>query len=149
MVRHHSRMREFAESYVATRERTGLPPVDVDDVMWARAVEIVLDGGRRVDRLTSRDVAAAVWKAKGALRGIERGARDGRFERDLFAYIERHAQRLRAEAAMENRARVVRGKAPLELATLMKRIGALEMGASVNHGRQFTSCPLGPRMTWD
>ena len=41
MLEHGERMREFAEAYVAMRERMGLPPVDVEQVMYARAVEIV------------------------------------------------------------------------------------------------------------
>lgn len=41
MLEHGELMREFAEAYVKMRERMGLPAVDVEQVTYARAAEIV------------------------------------------------------------------------------------------------------------
>ena len=57
MLKNAAHRREFAEAYSATRARIGLPPVHTEDIMYARAVEIITEGMRRVDLLTSRDVA--------------------------------------------------------------------------------------------
>ncbi|MFO7690832.1 MAG: hypothetical protein R6W83_09830 [Cryobacterium sp.] len=71
-LKNGARMREFAEAYVSSRARVGLPPVSVEDVMYARPVEIVAERMRRVDLLTSRDVAAAVRATKAMVRREER-----------------------------------------------------------------------------
>jgi phytoene/squalene synthetase len=60
MLENGARMHEFAEAYVETRARMGLPSVPVGNIVYARAVELVAERMRRVDLLTSRDVAAAV-----------------------------------------------------------------------------------------
>ncbi|MCY7413133.1 MAG: hypothetical protein LH471_08905 [Salinibacterium sp.] len=60
MLKNGARLREFAEAYVETRARMGLPPVPVENIVYARAVELVTERMRRVDLLTSRDVASAV-----------------------------------------------------------------------------------------
>ncbi|WP_157001144.1 hypothetical protein [Agromyces laixinhei] len=110
MLKHHARMREFAESYVATRDRMGLPRVNLDDVTWARAVDVVLDRRRRVDLLTSRDVAAAVRTARAALRRAEQKRRYDQVVKAVASHVRRNRARLAADADMENRARMTRGK---------------------------------------
>ncbi|WP_146066079.1 hypothetical protein [Cryobacterium sp. Y82] len=72
MLKNGARMREFAEAYVSSRTRVGLPSVSVEDIAYARAVEIVSDRMRRVDLLTGRDVAAAVRSTKAEVGREER-----------------------------------------------------------------------------
>ncbi|WP_146066026.1 hypothetical protein [Cryobacterium sp. Y82] len=69
MLKNGSRMREFAEAYVSSRARIGLPPVSADDIVYARAVEIVAERMRRVDLLTGREVAAACEARKPRFSG--------------------------------------------------------------------------------
>ncbi|WP_152030939.1 hypothetical protein [Agromyces aureus] len=129
MQKHHARMREFAEAYVASRERMGLPLVSAEDVMWARAVDLVLDGNRHADRLTSRDVAAAVRNAQILLRQREHDQQFQQFVHAVVVHVVRHRARLSAEAAIENRARVERGKARIDEQLLLTCIGADEVKA--------------------
>ncbi|TFB71498.1 hypothetical protein [Cryobacterium sp. Hz9] len=72
--RDEARMHEFADAYVyvVTHERMGLPPVPVENIVYARAVEIVAERMRRMDLLTSRGVAAAAWSAQAEVRYEER-----------------------------------------------------------------------------
>ncbi|MET0829261.1 MAG: hypothetical protein ABWY26_07070, partial [Microbacterium sp.] len=72
MLKNGGLMREFAEAYSANRARMGLPPVRLENIMYGRAVEIVTERMRRVDLLTSRDVAAAVRSTKAAVQYEER-----------------------------------------------------------------------------
>ncbi|WP_157009130.1 hypothetical protein [Agromyces laixinhei] len=127
MLEHHRRMREFAEAYVATRDRMGLPPATADDVMWARAVDVVLDGRLRVDLLTSRDVAAAVRSAKVALRRAERNRQYDHLVRATAVQVQRNRARLAADAAMEFRARRRRGRQSLNPDDLLVRIALQEV----------------------
>ncbi|GAA4375057.1 hypothetical protein [Agromyces bauzanensis] len=131
MLLHHARMREFAESYVATRERMGLPPANADDVMWARAVDVVLDGSRRVDLLTSRDVAAAVRAAKATMRRAEQKRQHERLVEAVVVHVQRNRVRLAADAAMESRARRMRGKPSVDRDELLVRIALQEVAAQV------------------
>ncbi|KGJ71675.1 hypothetical protein GY21_20585 [Cryobacterium roopkundense] len=73
MPKHGTRMREFAEAYVATRARLGLPTVPVEDIVNARAVKIVTELMRRLDLLTSRDVAAGVRSTRAICDGTSDG----------------------------------------------------------------------------
>ncbi|UOQ89209.1 hypothetical protein MUN74_18430 [Agromyces endophyticus] len=127
MLKHHARMREFAESYVATRERMGLPDAQADDVTWARAVEVVLDQGPRVELLTSRDVAAAVRSAKVALRQLERKQQYDQLVRAVTMLVKRDRSRLAADAAIESHARRRRGRPPLTRDELLIRIALQEV----------------------
>ncbi|TFC74548.1 hypothetical protein E3O45_10145 [Cryobacterium sp. TMS1-20-1] len=72
MLKNGARMREFAKAYVETRARIGLPPVPVETILYARGVEIVTERMRRIDLLTSHDVAAAVRSTKAEMRRDER-----------------------------------------------------------------------------
>lgn len=116
VLEHGEQMRKFAEVYVAMRERMGLPTVDVEQIMYARAVEIVTGKVRRIDLLTSRDVAAAVRSTAAVVRQEERSHQYERLVKALVTYVERYHARLMVEAAFENRARRQRGRpsSPLE-----------------------------------
>ncbi|MGX5695107.1 hypothetical protein ACWKWP_02815 [Agromyces soli] len=127
MLKHHVRMREFAESYVAARERLGLLPAQADDVMWARAVEVVLDQRRRVDLLTSRDIAAAVRSVKVGMRQTERNRQLDRLVKAVVSRVQRDRARLAADAAMECRARRGRGKSRMDRDELIVRIALQEV----------------------
>ncbi|MBT2498569.1 hypothetical protein J7E25_05630 [Agromyces sp. ISL-38] len=131
MFKHHARMREFAVSYIATRDRMGLPPVQVDDVVWARAVEIVLDSSRRVDLITSRDVAAAVRSAKAAIRREERQRQYDQLVKALGAHMRRHRARLAVEAGVEVRARARRGKPRVTLDVIAVQVGLEEVAENM------------------
>ena len=85
MLKNGARMREFAEAYVETRTRMGLPPVPVENIVYARTVEIVVERMRRVDLLTSRDVAAAVRSTKAEVRREERQQQFDRLVRTVVA----------------------------------------------------------------
>ena len=135
MLKHHARMREFAQSYVATRERLGLPPVNADDVMWARAVDVVLDGSRRVDLLTSRDVAAAVRSARMAVRRVEQKRQYDQLVKAVVVHVRRHQTRLEVEAGMENQARVAHGKPRVESGVLLVRLASQEIAMKLPTSR--------------
>jgi hypothetical protein len=117
VIKNGPRMREFAEAYVAMRSRMGLPPISADDVMYARAVELVTNRIRRVDLLTSRDVAAAVRSAKAAVGERAREQQYRALVKRLEAHLITHARRLHDDARLENAARAHGGKPtiPVEL----------------------------------
>ncbi|TFC90077.1 hypothetical protein E3T24_00035 [Cryobacterium sp. TmT2-59] len=110
MRQNGTRTREFAESYVATRTRMGLPPVSVENIVYARAVERVTERMRRVDLLTSRDVAAAVRAAKAVVPREERQEQFDRLVKAVVTNVHRNSERFVVDAEMENRARAHRGK---------------------------------------
>ncbi|MDJ0378504.1 hypothetical protein [Cryobacterium sp. PH31-L1] len=116
MLKNGARMREFAEAYVSSRDRVGLPPVAVDDVVYARAVEIVAERMRRVDLLTSRDVAAAVRSTKAAVGREEQRRQFENFMKMVVTDVGRNRERYHSDAEFENRARANRGltRAPIE-----------------------------------
>ena len=121
-----ARMREFAEAYVATRERMGLPNVDVEKVVYARAVEIVTNQMRRVDQLTGRDVAAGVRSAKAAVAERERGEQYAALLKAVDAHIRRHSVRLSTGASAVNRARMEAGQPKIPMGPLIVRIALSE-----------------------
>ncbi|TFD60120.1 hypothetical protein [Cryobacterium sp. Hh38] len=110
MLKNGARMREFAEAYVSSRARVGLPPVSVEDVVYARAIEIVAERMRRVDLLTGRDVAAAVRSTKAAVLRAERQRQFEGLVRGITAHVHSNRARLSLESKMENQARVRVGK---------------------------------------
>ena len=130
-----SRMREFAEAYVATRERIGLPNVDVEKVVYARAVEIVTNQMRRVDQLTGRNVASAVRSAKATVAEHERHEQYVKLVRGLDAHIRRHSVRLAGMATMANRARAESGQSRIPVGPLIVRIAIGEVTRVVPIGR--------------
>ncbi|WP_104090863.1 hypothetical protein [Cryobacterium sp. N19] len=109
MLKNGARMREFAEAYVSSRVRMGLPPVSAEDIVYARAVEIVAERMRRVDLLTGRDVAAAVRSTKAAVRREERQRQFDQLVKAVVVHFHQDSGRLDAEAEVENRARAHRG----------------------------------------
>ncbi|TFD12245.1 hypothetical protein E3T35_07830 [Cryobacterium sp. TMT1-2-2] len=116
MLKNGARMREFAEAYVFSRARVGLPPVSVEGVVYARAVEIVSERMRRVDLLTGRDVAAAVRSTKAEVRRVERQRQFDVLVKTVVFQVQRNRARYGVDAEMGSRARANRRKplAPVE-----------------------------------
>lgn len=117
----------FAEAYATRRARIGLPPVDVERIVYARAVEVVIDDMRRVDLLTSRDVAAAVRSTQAVVRRRERRQQFERLVQSLVAYVENDLIRLQNDAAFENRARRERGLSPVSVDSLIIQLATQEL----------------------
>ena len=118
MLTHGAHMREFTEAYAARRQRTGLPPLEVETVVYAQAVDIVLDRMRRIDLLTSADVVAAVRSTQAEVRRENRRQQFDHLVRTVVTHIQRNRAHYAVDAAIENRARVQRGKPP-ELAEVI------------------------------
>lgn len=127
MLAHGASMREFAEAYAARRARLGLPPVDVERIVYARAVEVVTDRMRRVDLLTPLDVAAACRSTHAVLRQEERRQQFDRLVRSLVAHVEHDMTRLGKEAAFENRARRQHGRPQVPLESLIIQLATQEI----------------------
>jgi hypothetical protein len=127
MLKDAALMRDFAEAYSAIRARMGLPPVQTEDIMYARAVEVVAERLRRVDLLTSHDVAAAVRSTKAAVRYEERKQQFERLVRAVVADIYRDSPRFVADAELENRARIHQGKARVPVESMAVQIALQEV----------------------
>lgn len=131
VIKNGTRLREFAEAYVATRERMGLPPVDVENIVYARAVEFVTDRMRRVDQLTSRDVAAAVRSAKSVISVYVRREQYVSLVEAVATYIRRHQARLTARVSAVNRARALVGQPRVPFGPLIVRTAIAEVAPAV------------------
>jgi hypothetical protein len=127
MLKNAAHMREFAEAYSATRARIGLPPVHTEDIMYARAVEIITERMRRVDLLTSRDVAAAVRSTMAVVRQEERKQQFERLVKTLVAEVHRKSARYGVDAELENRARAHQGKPRVSVESLVVQIALQEI----------------------
>ena len=116
MLKNGTRMREFAEAYAASRTRMGLPPIPVEDIIYARAVEIISERMRRVDLLTSRDVAAAVRSSKAEVRHEEHRRQFESLVSAVVTNANRNRVRYGSDSELENRVRAKRGlpRAPIE-----------------------------------
>ncbi|TFD54262.1 hypothetical protein E3T46_00970 [Cryobacterium sp. Hh11] len=134
MLKNGARMREFAEAYVSSRERVGLPPVSVEDIVYARAVEIVAERMRRVDFLTSRDVAAAVRATKAGVRREERQRQFDGLVKGVIAEVHRYRGRYVVASTMENQARVQRGKPRASVEKLVVQLAMQEVVERVPTG---------------
>ncbi|WP_105034114.1 hypothetical protein [Cryobacterium aureum] len=131
MLKNGARMREFAEAYVSSRARIGLRPVSVEDVVYARAVELVAERMRRVDLLTSRDVAAAVRSTKTEIRRAERQRQFDGLVKAIVTQLHRDSGRYGVESAMENKARVRRGKPLAPVGALVVQLATREVAERV------------------
>jgi len=127
MVKNGARMREFAEAYAAARARMGLPPVPTEDIVYARAVELVTERLRRVDLLTSRDVAAAVRNTKVVVRQHERKQQFEQLVKALVEHSQRNIARLTEEAAIENMARAQHGKPRVSIESMILQLATQEV----------------------
>ncbi|TFC34895.1 hypothetical protein [Cryobacterium sp. TMT2-14] len=127
MRQNGARMREFAEAYVATRARMGLPPVPVENIVYARAVELVTERMRRVDLLTSRDVAAAVRAAKAVVPREERQEQFDRLVKTVVTHVHRNSARFVVDAEMENQARAHRGKPRVPVESMVVQFAMQEV----------------------
>jgi hypothetical protein len=152
VLMHGDRIRDFAQAFVATRSRMDLPPVDVEQVVWARAVPIVTDRMQRVDLLTSRDVAAAVRSARSNVTAAARERRVQQVRADVEAHVRRNRLRLLEEARLENAMRLRSGKArmPVELivahAALVEVLEARTEGAIDRAGMRQILGQVQPRL---
>jgi hypothetical protein len=126
MLKNGARLREFADAYVETRERIGLPPVPVETIVYARAVEIIAERMRRVDLLTGRDVAAAVRSTKAEVWRLERQRqRQRQFDvlvKAVVVQVQRNRARYSVDAEMENYARMRLGKPHATVETLVVQL---------------------------
>lgn len=136
MLEHGDRMREFAEAYVTRRARMGLPPVDVEQIMNARAVEIVTGRVRQNDLPTRRDIAAAVRSTDAVVRQEERSRQYEQLVNALVAHIKRHADRLAQDAVFEIRARRMRGRRAGSLKSLVVQIAIPEVVQALHMSRR-------------
>ncbi|MBG6213724.1 hypothetical protein RCH23_001392 [Cryobacterium sp. CAN_C3] len=127
MLKNGARMHEFAEAYVSSRARIGLPSVSVEDVVYARAVDIVAERMRRVDLLTGRDVAAAVRSAKAEVQREERQRQFERLIRTIVTHAHRNSARFRVDAEMDNQARTHRGKPSVPVESLVVQLAMQEV----------------------
>jgi len=119
MLKNGARMHEFAESYLSSRARVGLPPMAVEDVVYSRAVEIVAERMRRVDLLTGSDVAAAVRATKAMVRREERQQQFERLIKTVVTHLHRNSARFLVDAEMDNQARTHRGKPRVPVESLV------------------------------
>lgn len=132
MLKHGERVREFAKAYVERRRRMGLPAVDPERLAFNRAVEVVSEQLWRIDLLTSRDVAAAVRSTRAVVRQAERRKQFERFVSAIVVHSDRHLERLRAEAAVENRVRRQRGRPSVRIESFIAQIAAEEVLPELN-----------------
>ena len=109
MLKNGARMHDFANAYVETRARRGLPPVPVKNIVDARAVEIVAERMRRVDLLTDRNVAAAVRSTQAVVWRAERQRQFDRLVKTVVADAHLNSARYGHEAEIEIQARARRG----------------------------------------
>lgn len=135
MLVHGKRMREFAEAYGAMRERMGLPGVDVEQMMYARAVEIATEQLRRVDLLTSRDVAAAVRNVKAVVHREERRQQFDCLVDAVAAHVRGHLDRLVDEAKFESRARRLHGRSCTSMEATVVQLAMQEVSPSMETSR--------------
>jgi len=126
MLKNGARTREFAEAYAATRVRMGLPPVPVENIVYARAAEIVTERMRRVDLLTSRDVAAAVRSTQAEVRREERQRQFDQLVKTVVTQVNRNRARYAVDAEMENRARAHGGKPRASFESLVVQLAIQE-----------------------
>ncbi|WP_344065667.1 hypothetical protein [Microbacterium pumilum] len=127
LLEHGDRLLDFAKAYAAMRVRVGLPPVDAEQIMYARAAQAVTDRMKRIDRLTSREVRAAVRSARSVFSTATRQRRMAELVRDAESHIRKNGARLEAEAAIENSARALRGKVSLPTELLIARIAMQDL----------------------
>lgn len=127
MLEHAQTMRELARSYANRRRRLGLPPVDIERVVYARAVDVVIARVRRADLLTSRDIAAAVRSSETAVRRAERRQELERLMNAIVRHVEHHLERLTREATIETRARHLSGKPTMAFEYVIAEIAMQEL----------------------
>jgi len=134
MLKNGARMREFADAYASSRERVGLAPTSVENIVYARAVEIVAERMRRVDLLTGRDVAAAVRSTKSEVRREERQRQFDRLLNAVVAQVRRNRARYEVDSEMVNQERMRRGKPRATAETLIVQLAMQEIIAHVPTG---------------
>lgn len=127
VLTHGDRMLDFAESYVASRVRMGLPAVSAEQVMYARAVQIVTEQLRSIDLLTSRDVVAAIRSARATVATARRERQADELVQKVGAHIHTSRERLTDDARLENLLRTRRGKTAIPLERLVGLVALEEV----------------------
>jgi hypothetical protein len=95
--------------------------------MYARAVELVTERMRRIDLLTSPDVASAVRSTKAVVRREERKQQLERLVKAVVAHVDRNGTRLGVDAEMENFARSQRGRPHVPIEFLIVQLALQEV----------------------
>jgi hypothetical protein len=120
-------MREFAGAYLASRARLGLPPVDLDDVVYSRAVEVVLADLKRTELLSSRDIVAAVRSSRSVLQRELCEHQSVQLLRTVVAHVKNQRDRLEADADLENHAREQQGLLRVQSDALLLKLALQEV----------------------
>jgi hypothetical protein len=124
---HEPQMREFAAAYVDSRSRLGLPVVGVEEVMYARAVDVVLSDLHRAELLTSRDIASAVRNSRALLWRERRDRQFDQLLRAVVGHANNQRNRLVLETEIENRARSQRGRPRVRTDALLVQLALHEV----------------------
>ncbi|WP_438854847.1 hypothetical protein [Agromyces sp. M3QZ16-3] len=135
MLEHAPTMRKFAEAYAERRRHIGLPPRDLEQVVYARAVDVVMARVRRTDLLSARDIATAVRSTATVVRQVERQQQFTLLVQAIVRYSERYVDRLLAEAELENRARRANERPPMQIELLASQIALQTVLPKVAVGR--------------
>jgi hypothetical protein len=124
---HEPQMREFAAAYVASRSRLGLPPVGIEEMVSARAVDVVLGKLQHTDLLASRDIAAAVRNSRAILRREQRDRQIDQLLRAVVTHANDQRDRLELDIEIENRARAHRGLPRVQTDALLVQLALREV----------------------
>lgn|GEM_PF-1639731 len=127
MLENAGRMMEFARAYAERRDRLGLPPVDIERLMYSRAVEVVAHQVRSVELLTSRDIAAAVRSTKALTRRQTRNVQFDELVATIVRRVSEHRDRLTAEAMLEITVRRRRGRESASVDSIVVQLAAQEV----------------------
>jgi hypothetical protein len=136
---HEPNMREFAASYLAFRARLGLPPVAVDDVVYSRAVEVVLSDLQRTELLSSRDIFAAVRNSRSVLQREQCEHQSVQLLRTVVAHVSNQRDRLESDVDLENLAREQRGLPRVQSDALLLQLALREVVELVPTDRLTTA----------
>lgn len=117
-----SSLRAIADARSDARARVGLPVPDREDVVYADAVALVLAERGRFDSLAGADVRRAVESVRELQARREVDAQRESLRAALVTYVRQHQVALRADAALENRARAQAGKSSAPVGVLAHRI---------------------------
>ena len=124
---HEPQMWEFAAAYVASRARLGLSAVGVEEVMYSRAVDIVLGELRRTELLTSRDIASAVRSSRALLRRERHDRQFDQLLKAVVAHANNQRDRLDPDVRLENRARARHGLPQVQPGALLVKLALREV----------------------
>lgn len=120
--RHGDELRTRAQTHLDGRARAGLPTQPLQEAVFVQAIWDVVARGIPCDTLTPDDLKRAITAVTDT---HDRQRREQRFRKivdTVSRYAARNVARLREEAALENRARVLAGKRPVRMDVLAHHI---------------------------